>query len=843
MTKRFWSLALFLIIIVQQVYCQSAYITGIVKDSLENQPIPYASVYVKGTRQGVICSVDGKFTVAVPTAWATIRVQAVNYKTREFELKAGDRGVILNMESSTRTLDEVVIRKHREHYVKKGNPAVAFIEKVRSHMKDQDPFEKPYYSYDKYEQMTFGLNDLGHVDKNLIMRSFKGAVEYLDSSEVTGKMILPVSLNETVSTDYFRKSPSTHKQLITARQHAGFDEDFDYMSIKKFMDDAFREINIYGNDINFMQNRFVSPLSKIGPNFYKYYLVDTVDVEGVKCVELDFVPFNTESFGFIGRMYFAVDDTSMFLKKLSMNIPRRINLNYVEHVYVTQEFVKGDDGCRHKTHDDVTIEFKVLTNTQGLYARRNTFYSNFSTAQPRDMAIFDMGGEQIVAHGADRHDKAFWVAARPAGIKHDEGYMHALMKKLRSSKLFYWGEKCITTLAQGYVATGNPSKFDFGALNTFINSNELEGFRMRVGGMTTAHLNPHWFSRWHVAYGFKDKKVKYSFNLEYSFNKKRYHSMEFPIHSIKFTTSYDLDKIGQNYLYTSQDNAVLMIRRHRDDKINYLRLNQLEYKLELPNGFSVAAAIEHDMHEASHLLPFVDGNGRSFAHYHEAGFSVTLRYAPGEKFYQTRSYRFPINIDNPIVTLKHTYMPKHFVGNNFEINKTEIGLQKRFWFSAWGYTDIILKGAKIWSRVPYPELLYPNANITYTIQPESFSLLNAMEYVTDQNVQWDVTYWMNGAIMNYVPLLKRLKLREVVSFRGIYGSLLKKNDPVRNQDLYRFPERAHTVGLGSKPYMEIGVGLDNILTFLRVDWVWRLTYRNVKGVDRQGLRVSLHFAF
>ena len=145
--------------------------------------------------------------------------------------------------------------------------------------------------------------------------------------------------------------------------------------------------------------------------------------------------------------------------------------------------------------------------------------------------------------------------------------------------------------------------------------------------------------------------------------------------------------------------------------------------------------------------------------------------------------------------------------------------------------------------MPYPELLYPNANITYTIQPESFSLLNAMEYVTDQNVQWDVTYWMNGAIMNYVPLLKRLKLREVVSFRGIYGSLLKKNDPVRNQDLYRFPERAHTVGLGSKPYMEIGVGLDNILTFLRVDWVWRLTYRDVKGVDRQGLRVSLHFAF
>ena len=843
--KRFLGLAilLFLSIISLQAHAQAAYIKGVVKDSLADQPIPYASIYVKGSRQGVICSVDGKFTINATSTWVTVRVQAVNYKTREFDLRAGDSAVVLNMESSTRTLDEVVIRKHKEHHVKKGNPAIAFIEKVRAHMKDQDPLERPYYSYSKYEQMTFGLNDLGHVDKNLIMRTFKGAVEYLDSSEVTGKLVLPVSLNETQSIDYYRKDPATHKQLITARQHVGFDEDFNYESIKKFMDDAFREINIYGNDINFMQNRFISPLAKIGPSFYKYYLVDTVEVEGVKCVELDFVPFNTESFGFIGRMYFEVGDTSMFLKKLSMNIPKNINLNYVEHIYITQEFVKGDDGCRHKTRDDLTIEFKVLTGTQGLFARRNTFYKNFSTQQPSDLAIFDMSGEQIVAQGASNHDKAYWAATRPAEIKHDESYMHALMKKLRSSKLFYWGERTIATLANGYVATGNPSKFDIGALNTFINSNELEGLRLRLGGMTTAYLNPHWFSRWHVAYGFKDKKMKYNFDLEYSFNRKKYHSMEFPIHSIKYTTSYDLDKVGQNYLYTSQDNAFLMLRRHKDDKINYLRKNQLEYKLELINGFSITASLEHDMHEASKFLPFVDGYGNTRAHYHEAGFNLELRFAPGEKFYQTRSYRFPINIDNPIITLKHTYMPKHFLDNDFEVNKTEIGIQKRFWLSAWGYTDIILKGAKIWSKVPYPELLYPNANITYTIQPESFALLNAMEYATDQNLSWDVTYFMNGALMNHMPLLKRFRLREVFSFRGIYGSLSKKNDPNRNLDLYQFPERTHCEGLGTKPYMEMSVGLDNILTFLRVDWVWRLTYREVRGSDKQGIRATLHFTF
>jgi hypothetical protein len=242
-------------------------------------------------------------------------------------------------------------------------------------------------------------------------------------------------------------------------------------------------------------------------------------------------------------------------------------------------------------------------------------------------------------------------------------------------------------------------------------------------------------------------------------------------------------------------------------------------------------------------MPFEDGFGNIYRNYKETSFYTTLRYAPGEKFYQTKTFRIPINLDAPVFSVTQTIAPKGFLGNRYMINKTEMSIQKRFWFSAFGYTDVILKAGKVWSRVPYPNLLIPNANLSYTVQPESYSLMNAMEFMNDQYISWDITYWINGALMNRLPLIKYLKLREVVSFRGIYGDLNDKNNPEYNNELFRYPTNARCQTMKKEPYMEVGVGLDNILTFLRLDYVWRLTYRENPGIDKSGLRVALHFTF
>ena len=820
-------------------------IKGVVVDSITGEGLPYAQIFLTGTQTGALTNDKGGFTIITGVIFDKVKVNYVGYQTQEIEVPLGRHTDLeIKLVPTTVMLNEVIVRKAAK-YVKKGNPAVAFVEKLRARRNMYNPRDHEYYNYDKYEKVSFGLNNFNAASsKNLIARNFKFLKEYVDTSDITGKMVLPLSIQEKVSQEHYRKSPSAHREVVMATNHAGIDDQHDTESLKRFIDDVFREMDIYGNDITFMQNRFVSPLSSIGTDFYKYYL-DTVMVDGQQCYELTFTPFTTETFGFLGRLYVPAADTTMFISKIKMNVPHRINLNYVNQVYLEQDYIKAPDGSRLKVRDDLMVEFQIAPKTPEIYARRQTFYDGHNFKAPKDLSVFDQSAEVITTQSR-RQDENYWMAHRPVVAVKNEHTVKDMLTRLRKSKLFYWCEKVVTTLVSGYINTSrnaHDSKFDIGPMNTLISGNSLEGARFRLGGMTTARLNKRWFGKFYVAYGTRDEKFKYMGQVEYSFVDKKIHPNEFPVNSLRLMHRYDVDKLGQHYLYTNADNVFLALKRQKDNKMIYLRETVLEYKLETQAGFSLTASVQHLRHEASRFLPFIDGFKTSFGHYNTAGFNITLRYAPGEKFYQTRSFRIPINQDAPVFTLSHTFMPRGFLGSDYTINKTEAGIQKRFWFSAFGYTDIILRAGKIWSKVPYPELLLPNANLSFTIQPESFALMNAMEFVNDQYISWDVTYWINGAILNRIPLLKRLKMREVLSFRGLWGKLTDKNDPSLNPELLQFPANALCMKMGKRPYMEVGVGLDNILTFLRVDYVWRINYRDTPGINRSGVRIAMHFTF
>jgi hypothetical protein len=189
---------------------------------------------------------------------------------------------------------------------------------------------------------------------------------------------------------------------------------------------------------------------------------------------------------------------------------------------------------------------------------------------------------------------------------------------------------------------------------------------------------------------------------------------------------------------------------------------------------------------------------------------------------------------------------KGVLGSEFNYHHTEFGFHKRFWFSAFGYTDCIIKAGKVWNKVPYPLLIIPNANLSYTIQQESYSLMNAMEFFNDQYASWDLTYNMNGLILNRIPFIKKLGWREILSFRGMFGHLSEKNrpDPLNSGELFTFPyENYEQHYLGTMPYMEVGVGIANIFKVLRVDYVHRLTYRDMPNIDKWGIRILFHIQF
>lgn len=821
-------------------------ITGIVRDSVNHEPIPYAAIFFKGSDKGLLANEKGEFNMTTSTNFISLSVSTMGYKEKEvFVNKGKTNELIIDLVPTGVALKEVVVNYKKDKYSKKNNPAVIFMEKLRARRNLYNPKNHDYYSFDKHTKINLGLNNFSEEQKkNWIMKKFSFIFDYLDTSEVSGKPILNVSVKEKISTEYYRKKPHNEKELIRGNKSAGIDEVFDQESIQRFLEDVFREVDIFGNDITIMQNRFVSPLSGIGENYYKYYLTDTIPVEGVNCIELSFVPFTPESFGFTGRIYVPVEDTTLFIKRVKLNVPKSINLNYVENIYMIQDYEKAPDGSRLKIKDDMTVEFQIMPSTQGLYARRLTKYRNHSFDAPQNAELFNQEGRTILAENALYMPEQFWNDNRQIPIKESENSISKMLVRLREVPAFYWTEKIVVTLISGYIPTREKnSKFDFGPMNTTISGNPVEGMRLRVGGMTTANLSKNLFSRGYLAYGVKDKKLKYQAELEYSFNDKKYHSMEFPVHSIKASHSYDVDQIGQHYFFTNADNVFLAFKRQTNDKMTYLRTSNLQYTLETQSGFSVSTSLKYDTQEATKWLPFVDGFGNIYKKYNEASFNVTLRYAPGEKFYQTKNYRIPINLDAPVFTLTQTYAPKGLMNSLTTINKTEFSVQKRFWFSAFGYTDIILKAGKIWSEVNYPNLLIPNANLSYTIQPESYTLMNALEFANDQYLSWDLTYWANGAIFNRIPMLKYLKLREVFSFRGLYGKLSDKNNPEYNKSLFRFPQNTNCKPMEKKPYMELGVGLDNIFTILRLDYVWRLTYRDAPGIDKSGLRIQLHFTF
>lgn len=814
---------------------------GFVTDSVSGEPIPFAAIEAKDAFTKVLADENGYFRIDTPRSFSMIEVSAIGYSPSTVEVDNNNsRDVRVRLHASGISLGEVTAKPKKEHYTKKDNPAVALMRKIKEGGSRTDPRRNSYYGYDQYDRITLAINNV--TDSDVIIKRFPHLANYIDTSDVTHNPILNISVKEKFATVNNRLSPRSTKTYITGIRRRGVDDVFDQQSIQTFLEDVLREIDVYDNDINILQNRFVSPLSRIAPDFYKFY-IDTVASAASpdeKRQVLKFVPRTAASFGFTGRLYLAPGDTTMFIERIEMNVPHNINLNFIDHLYITQEFERAPDGSRLKTLDDLTLEMNFFG--MKMYTRRNTAYAAHSFEPVAD-GTFEGGPPVEEMKGAGSRTDEFWASHRLIPVTDSEDHMHLMVEELRRNKLYYWGEKILHALTSGYVGTGKPSKIDIGPINTFLSGNTLEGLRMKFGGITTSAFSPRWFFRGYGAYGTRDHKWKYLAEAEYSFHDKRIHAREFPVHSLMLTSKYDVDMLGQHYMFTNPDNFVLSIKRCKDTQITYKRENKLTYTLELYNNFSLKATAGSRQQIASRLMHFVDGYGRNFNSYTENFVGIELRYAPGERFFQTRSQRIPVNFDAPVIVLSHTVAPRGLGSTRFTLNVTELSFQKRIWFSAFGYLDMIFRGGHVWSSVPYPSLLIPNANLSYTIQPESFTLMNAMEFLNDSYGSWDLTYWANGAIFNYIPYLKKLKLREVVSFKGLCGHLSRKNRPWLDPELFRFPEVAHTRLMTATPYMEISAGIDNIFKVLRLDYVWRLTYRHDYAAPLGGLRVALHVTF
>lgn len=733
-------------------------------------------------------------------------------------------------------LQELVVRPTKEKYSKKNNPAVEFVEKVMARRHMTDPrLNNEFYNHGTYERINLGIINFP-IDSTGPMSFLK---EYVDTTELSERPVLNLTVKEKVSDIHYRRSPQTRRELVRLRTSHGLDEKLaDMASVATIFEDVLRPVDLYdANDITLLRQKFVSPLGRLATDFYKFYLSDTIaDAErGDSLIVLSFVPHNASMAGFNGRIYVVKDDTTMFIRRAEMRLPKDANVNFINNMYLLQEYDRGVDGSRLKTRDEVIIEARYVG--VDAYATRLTVNNSHSYLPPSDMSIFDGKSEVI-----ERNDLTGSIASyRPLDTPDGVTRMSSMMDNLRDRKLYYWGEKVLGTLISDWVRPGGDSgPVAIGPIFSTLNYNGLEGWRVRLGAMTTASMSPHWFLRAHGAYGFKDRRWKYGGSVEYSFNAKKYHPGEFPVRSLRLSHSYDVDRLGQPY--GASGTLFNSVSRGNNDMMTYNRMTQLAFNYETDQHFTFTLGVQHSRQEATPYVEFIDGNGRSFANFSQTAVVGEIRWAPGEKFYQSVNGRKNLITEKPVLRLTHTYAPGSVFGTRWGMNRTEFRIDKRWYFSSWGHMDTRLGAGHVWDRTVFPSLCTPNTNLSYFFQSNAFSLLNSLEFINDTYVELHMNYNMNGALLNYIPLVKKLKLRELVGFHAIWGSLSSRNNPADNPDLLRFPKAAGTTSMGSMPYMEFNVGLGNIMRIFSVMYVHRLTHRT-PSVSKNGVRLAFHFSF
>ena len=830
--------------------------SGIVKDSITGEPLPFVSVYFDGSTIGAMTDDNGTFTLQNNQGYTKLAAASLGYDTKFIDLKPGKKNDNLEvlLKPTAFEISEVVVKPKREKYTRKDNPAVELIKKVIAHKNDNRIEAKPEYQTEVYEKLSLSLDNFNpNLDKNKFLKKFKFIKNYLDTSEFNGKPILTVSVRENLSDFYYRKSPKAEKTIVRAKRMQGIDKTLDDGGgITSNLEEIFKSINIFDNNIPILLNRFVSPLSStLATTYYHYYIMDTLDVGGDKCVDLAFVPANSESYGFTGRLYITLDG-NYAVKKVLLNTPANINLNWVDKLRIEQEFKQMPDSTWVLDQENTFVNFYVVKGTQQLYAHQLRNYDNYNFNVQNADSVFGLLGALHVLPEATAQPDTFWTHNRPIPLKEKEDALKDLLGQLRKVPAFNAIIKTAEILITGYIPTANDkkvTKFDFGPMNTTFSANHLEGFRMRVGGMTTANLNPYWFASGYLAYGTNDRKIKYNLKLTHSFTKKEYHEGENPVNNLSFIQEYDVYTPGQDFLFTSKDNIFVAWKVGEPvTKMQYIRKSVLQYEKEWLNGLTWKSWIMNQNNEAAGTLQYIkrdeSGNLYHIKDFTTSEIGTQLRFAPGERAYNGRSGKesvFNLSKDAPVFKLSHQLGIKGVLGGDYNYNHTEISAEKRIWLSSFGHIDAQIKAGKVWDKVPFPLLILPNTNQSITIQPEAFHMMNALEFVTDQYVSFNATYYLKGWILNRIPGIKWLRLREVLSFNMIYGGLTDKKNPTLTPGLFLLPDG--TQPLGSTPYMECSVGLENIFKILRIDYYRRLTYLDHPDIKKGGIRIALRFTF
>ncbi len=853
---RFLAAASLLLLFIGPLAAQKmTVVKGIVIDADTKEPLPLVNISFANTSIGTTSELDGTFVLESKWASDTVVVSYVGYETQRIPIKLFEKQELqVALKPFALSLQTVEIKAKRKGYKRKGNPAVEIMQEAIKR-KDENRLEAlDFYEYEKYEKIQFDLNnfDPEKLKKRRAMRKFQFLFDYVDTSELNGKPFLPFFIQETASKVYYRKDPESKKEYRLGVKVTGLQEYIDLEDFTTMMDVLYQNVNIYDDNIRLLDLPFMSPLNPLANTYYRFYLVDTAaSVNNHPCYKITFFPINNQNIAFKGDLYITKDSTYALIKA-DLGISRQINLNFVHDLNLVQEFER-QEGVMVMTKDQLQIDFGLFKKGTGIYGTRTVSYRNYVFNTPRESKIYEGTENVIAAKDAYKKDDTFWKQARHDSLSPQEEGIYEMIDTLQKAPAFRTAMDILSLAFTGYKAVG---PVDIGPIFSFYSFNDVEGFRLKFGGETNLKFHPKISLGGLVAYGFKDQEFKYGASLLYSF---RDNFKSNPKHFFRMFYQHEVNLVGQYLRFTSTDNFFISFQRGSTSRMTLVDRFQLQYFLELNNHMSWDLQF-NNMRQApigTFRFDFYDPQTNELSSLSDvttSELSLQFRYAPNEQYLQGRSYRIPIYNRYPVFTLKLAAGFKDWLGGDYAYQKASLNIFKRFYLSFLGTMRFEFEAGQIWGKgLPYFLLHLPRANQSYAYRTGAFNLMNYQEFAADQYAMINIEHFFNGFFFNKIPLLRKAKLREVITFKGVHGRLTDANNPIKNPELIQFLKdsqgRTITHAFSDLPYMEASVGVGNIFKFGRIDLVRRLSYLDhadvpeLFGVKGMGIRLKVSMEF
>lgn len=849
--------AFVLLLLIFSLAIDAQTIRGVVVDEETGDSIPHPGLQYKKGKVVVSGGSDGRFSIPrLNDEYLT--VSAVGYKTLQILIGPNTPARMrITLKPDTKRLKEVTVRGKKGKYSRKNNPAVELMRRVIAAKKRNDLENHDYYRYDKYQKLTLAVNDItpAEVEKEK-GKNRQWLVNQIEFCPYNNKLILPLSVDETVTQHIYRKDPKKEKTIVLGQRATGVNDLIQTGEmLNTVLKDVFTDVDLYDDQIRLLQYPFTSPIGKDAIAFYRFYIVDTVYVDRDECYHLEFTPNNQQDFGFRGELWVLTDST-LHVKKCRLSLPRKSDVNFTDNLSVTQEFTKLPNGEWVLTTDDMYVEMSVVDFLTKAVVIRTTRMTDYAFDPIPDKAFKGKAKVKYDPSSRMRGDD-FWADNRTVELTGSERGMGTFIDNLTKTKGFKYLLFGMKVLIENYVETGgktHPSLVDIGPINTMVSTNFIDGMRTRLSAQTTANLNPHLFVSGYYARGWDSRKNYYKGQVTYSFNKKEYMPWEFPKRTLTFTSTYDVCSPSDKFMPTDKDNVFTSFKWTDVDKMMFYNRQELAFEYEQDWGFKTTVKLKTEENEACGKLYFTplslyDAETPAIEHgkIRTTEASIELRYAPGETYVNTKQRRLKINYDPPVFTLSHTVGVKGVLGGDYNYNFTEASVYKRFWLNSWGKLDVTLKGGIQWNKVPFPLLIMPAANLSYIVEDETFNMINNMEFLNDRYASLDVSWDLNGKIFNRIPLIKKLKWREWLGVKVLWGTLTDKNNPTLAANagdplLMQFPEGSYVMD-PHRPYIELIAGIHNIFKIFHVQFVHRLNYNGLPTAKKNGVRLMMRFTF